>query len=62
MGNLKELIVLFTQGQYELTSTREGGDAFKRDTTDLRTITRDDCKQWDAGAAVFGQLTVTTGA
>lgn len=62
MGNLKELIVLFTRGQYELASTREGGDAFKRDTTDLRTITRDDCKQWDAGAAVFGQLTVTTGA
>ena len=58
MGNLKDLIVLFTRGQYELASTREGGDAFKRDTTDLRTITRDDCKQWDAGAAVFGQLTL----
>lgn len=62
MGNLKEQIVLFTRGQYELASTREGGDAFKRDTTDLRTIVRDDCKQWDAGAAIFGQLTVATGA
>lgn len=59
MGNLKEQIVLFTRGQYELASTKEGGDAFKRDTTDLRTITRDDCKQWDSGAAVFGQLTIT---
>lgn len=59
MGNLREQIVLFTRGQYDLASTREGGDAFKRDTTDLRTIVRDDCKQWDAGAAVFGQLTIT---
>lgn len=58
MGNLKELAVLFTRGQYELSSTREGGDAWRRDTTELRTITRDDCKQWDANAAVFGQLTI----
>lgn len=59
IGNLENLIVLFTRGQYELTSTREGGDAFKRDTTDLRTITRDDCKQWDTGAAVAGLLTLS---
>lgn len=59
MGNLKELIVLFTRGQYQLSSTREGGDAWRRDTTELRTITRDDCKEWDGKAAVFGQLTIS---
>lgn len=58
MGNLKQLIVLFTRGRYELSSTREGGDAWRRDTMELRTITRDDCKQWDGEAAVFGQLTI----
>ncbi len=59
MGNLKQSMVLFTRGQYELSSTREGGDAWRRDTTELRAITRDDCVVWDSGAAVFGQLTIT---
>jgi len=59
MGNFKELIVLFTRGKYELASTKEGGDAFKRDTTDLRTIVRDDCKKWDDKAVVYGQLTIS---
>ncbi|WJQ11121.1 phage major capsid protein [Geobacillus stearothermophilus] len=56
IGNLEELIVLFTRRFFELAATKEGGDAFKRDTTDLRTIMRDDIKFWDTGAAVYGQL------
>lgn len=59
IGNLKELIALFTRGRYELATTTEGGDAWRRDTNELRTITRDDCKQWDDGAAVYGQLTIS---
>lgn len=63
VGNFKELMVLFNQGVYELASTTTGGDAWRRDTTELRTITRDDCVKWDADAAVFGKLTIsTTGA
>ena len=63
VGNFKELMVLFNQGVYELASTTTGGDAWRRDTTELRTITRDDCVKWDTGAAVFGKLTIsTTGA
>ncbi|WP_284641193.1 phage major capsid protein [Paenibacillus silviterrae] len=58
IGDLKELIVLFSRKFYELASTKEGGDAFKRDTTDLRAIIRDDCKTWDSGAAVFGELDI----
>jgi len=61
VGNFKELMVLFNRGVYELASTTTGGDAWRRDTTELRTITRDDCVQWDADAAVFGQLTISTG-
>ncbi len=62
VGNFKELMVLFTRGVYELASTNIGGDAWRRDSTELRTITRDDCVKWDEDAAVFGQLTISTGA
>lgn len=58
LGNFKELAVLFTDGRYELASTKEGGSAFKRDTTDLRTIVRDDVRLWDSKAVVYGQLTI----
>ncbi|ESU71104.1 capsid protein [Geobacillus thermopakistaniensis] len=59
IGNLEELVVLFSRRFFELAATKEGGDAFKRDTTDLRTIMRDDIKFWDTGAAVYGQLTLS---
>jgi HK97 family phage major capsid protein len=59
VGDLKQLIVLFNRRYFELASTKEGGDAFLRDTTNLRTIMRDDYKIWDSGAAVFGQIDVT---
>lgn len=63
VGNFKELAVLFNRGTYELASTNVGGDAWRRDTTELRTITRDDCVKWDETAAVFGKLTISkTGA
>jgi HK97 family phage major capsid protein len=60
VGDFKELLVLFNRKYFELASTKEGGDAFVRDTTNLRTIMRDDYKLWDTGAAVYGQLDVTS--
>lgn len=62
VGNFKELMVMFNRGVYELASTNIGGDAWRRDTTELRTIIRDDYVKWDGEAAVFGQLTISTGA
>ncbi|MEK8132915.1 phage major capsid protein [Paenibacillus filicis] len=59
VGNLKQFIVLFNRRFFELASTREGGDAWRRDTTELRTIMRDDYVKWDDKAAVFGQLTLS---
>lgn len=56
IGNGQQFAVLFTRGVYELASTTEGGDAWRRDTTELRTITRDDLVQWDAAAMVYGQV------
>jgi len=58
IGNGKEFAVLFTRGIYELASTREGGDAWRRDTTELRVITRDDLRLWDPAAMVYGQLEI----
>jgi len=58
IGNGKEFAVLFTRGIYELASTREGGDAWRRDTTELRVITRDDLRLWDSAAMVYGQLQI----
>jgi len=59
IGNLKQFMVIFNREFFELASTREGGDAWRRDTTELRTIMRDDYKQWDGAAAVYGQLDIT---
>ncbi|MGG6311572.1 phage major capsid protein [Paenibacillus macerans] len=59
VGNLKQLIACFCRKFYELASTKEGGNAFLRDTTDLRAITRCDVKSWDEAAAVFGQLDIS---
>ncbi|MCM3145372.1 phage major capsid protein [Brevibacillus sp. MER 51] len=59
VGNLKQFMVLFNRRFFELASTREGGDAWRRDTTELRTIMRDDYVKWDAETAVFGELDVT---
>lgn len=58
IGNGQQLAVLFTRGKYELGATTEGGDAWRRDTTELRTITRDDLVLWDINAAVYGQLAI----
>lgn len=59
IGNLKQFLVIFNREFFELASTREGGDAWRRDTTELRTIMRDDYKTWDSAAAVFGEIDLT---
>lgn len=59
VGNLKQFLVLFNRRFFELASTREGGDAWRRNTTEMRTIMRDDYVKWDADAAVYGQLDIT---
>jgi len=59
IGNGQQFAVLFTRGTYELASTREGGEAWRRDSTELRVITRDDLKTWDSAAMVKGELDVT---
>lgn len=59
IGNLKQLAVLFTTGRAELASTKVGGEAWRRDSTEMRLISRDDVKKWDENAAVFGHLAIS---
>lgn len=59
IGQGDQYAVWFTRGTYELASTREGGQAWRRDSMELRVITRDDLKVWDAAAMVKGLLDVT---
>ena len=59
IGQGDQYAVWFTRGTYELASTREGGQAWRRDSTELRVITRDDLKVWDEAAMVKGLLDVT---
>ena len=59
IGNGQQFAVLFTRGIYELASTTEGGDAWRRDTTELRVITRDALVKWDPAAMVYGKLQIS---
>ncbi|SDY84583.1 phage major capsid protein [Thermoactinomyces sp. DSM 45892] len=58
IGNLDETVALFDRQQYSVTSTNVGGDSFKRNSTDIRVIQREDVKLWDSAATVYGELTL----
>ncbi|WP_110930953.1 phage major capsid protein [Paenibacillus bouchesdurhonensis] len=59
IGNMNQFEVLFNRRFFELASTREGGDAWRRDTTEMRLLMRDDHVKWDDKAVVFGQIDLT---
>ncbi len=59
IGNGKQFSVWFSRGAYELAATNVGGEAWRRDSTELRIITRDDLQQWDPATMVKGELDVT---
>lgn len=60
VGNLIELITMFERQGYQIASTNIGGTAFRKDRTELRCIEREDIKLIDSGAAVYGQIDVTS--
>ena len=59
IGDTRQFEVLFNRRFFELASTTEGGDAWRRDTTELRVIMRDDHVKWDENAVVYGQVDVS---
>ncbi|MBY6799537.1 phage major capsid protein [Clostridium botulinum] len=58
IGSLKEAITLFDREAMSLLSTNIGGDAFKKNRTDIRAITREDIKLVDSDAFVYGQVAI----
>lgn len=60
IGDLKEAVVLFDRQKYSLKSTDVGDDAFRKNTTNMRVIEREDVRKWDSDAAVFGEITIET--
>ncbi|NFT52821.1 phage major capsid protein [Clostridium sporogenes] len=58
IGALKEAVTLFDREAMSLLSTNIGGDAFKKNRTDIRAITREDIKLVDSDAFVYGQVTI----
>ncbi len=59
VGDLKEAITLFDRDEYETKGTDVGGDAFKRNTYDIRTIDRFDVTQWDIAAVIATQIDIS---
>ena len=55
---LKEAVTLFDREAMSLLSTNIGGDAFKKNRTDIRAITREDIKLVDSDAFVYGHVTI----
>ncbi|TDQ39232.1 phage major capsid protein [Aureibacillus halotolerans] len=61
IGDLNETITLFDRQQQSIASTDVGAGAFETNSTKVRGIEREDVRIFDNEAAVFGQLTITTG-
>lgn len=59
-GDLRQYIVHFRRMGFELASTREGGEAWRRDSLEMRALMRDDVQVWDDKAAVAGTLTISS--
>lgn len=60
LGDLKEAIILFDRGVYEIKTTDVGGKSFTRNTTDMRVIDRFDVGKWDEAAVIAGTLDIAT--
>lgn len=58
IGSFTDAVVLFDRQATTLTGTSVGGDAWKRDSYDVKAVTRIDIQKFDDKAAVFGELTI----
>ncbi|MGD6781331.1 phage major capsid protein [Sutcliffiella horikoshii] len=59
IGDLKEAVVYWDRQQMLLDMTKEGGQAWRTNTTEFRMIEREDVTTWDTEAVVFGQIDIT---
>nr|DAR73567.1 MAG TPA: major capsid protein [Caudoviricetes sp.] len=59
IGDLKEAVVLFDRGVYEITGTEIGGQAFQRNSYDIRIIDRFEVQKWDEAAVIATEIDTT---
>jgi HK97 family phage major capsid protein len=58
VGDLKEAVVLWDRKQLSIDMTKEGGNAWRTNTTEFRAIEREDVTLWDDEAVVYGQIDI----
>ena len=58
IGSFTDAVVLFDRQATTLTGTSVGGDAWKRDSYDVKAVTRIDVQKFDDKAVIFGELTI----
>jgi len=58
VGDLKEAIVLWDRAQMSVDVTKEGGNAWRTNTSEFRAIEREDVTAWDDEAVIFGQIDI----
>ena len=56
IGDLKEAVVLFDRGVYEITGTDIGGQSFQRNSYDIRIIDRFEVQKWDEAAVIATEI------
>lgn len=59
IGSLKEVILFFDRGVYEVRGTDIGGDAFTRNSYDIRVIDRFGVESWDTAGVLAGFVDVS---
>jgi len=59
IGDLKEAIILWDREQMSIDMTKEGGSAWRTNTTEFRAIEREDVTAWDDEAVVYAQFDIT---
>lgn len=59
IGSMKEFVTLFDRQAISVVSTNIGGEAFKKNRTDIRAISREDVKSVDSDALVYGEIVVS---
>lgn len=58
IGVLSEAIVLWDRKQLSIDMTKEGGQAWRTNTTEFRAIQREDVTTWDTEAVVYAQINI----
>lgn len=58
IGDLKEAVVLWDRQQLSIDMTKEGGNAWRSNTTEFRAIEREDVTLWDDDAVVYAQFDI----